>query len=188
MSELLFFIAGVVLGAVASWLITHWYYLKASADQKRELEQLRTELRPKNTLQDFERYLSEGRWENHTIEGTETWVCQNDNTFQIRKGDRNRDFSERWTTVYPDSHSGAAYPVYLLINNVVIKELTFISMDGGRIFVPMAGLRPTSGEGVEYFWNLGSLEAKVCRVIGSYYIYKDLEGVARTSRVSLIEQ
>jgi hypothetical protein len=118
---------------------------------------------------------------------TETWICQSDNTFQIRRGERDREFAERWTTVYPDSMSGAAYPVYLLINNNVIKELTFISMDGGRIVVPMAEIRPTKAEkSAEYFWNLNSLEVKVCRIIGDYYIYGDLEGIARMSGVSLI--
>ncbi len=108
-----------------------------------------------------------------------------DNTFQIEQGERTREFRERWTTVYPDPDS-VAYPVYLKINGTIIKELTFISMDGGRILVPMAGVRPVSEGVVEYFWNLNSLEVKVCRIIGSYYRYQNLEGVAQMSKVSVI--
>lgn len=176
------------LGAGVGWGITHWYYLKASADQKREIDRLKEELRPRTTLQDFERYLTDSTWSSTYIDQIKAWVCAADNTFQIRVGDCSREFNERWTTVYPDSLSGAACPVYLLIGGLTIKELTFISMDGGRIFVPMTERRPTEDDNVEFFWNLGSLEVKVCRVIGSYYIYGNLEGVATRSRVALIPQ
>jgi len=179
---------GVVLGAVASWGITHFYYARASKDQCREIESLKKELRPRTTLEDFELYLVTASWESAYIDDVHTWICQDDNTFQIRIGERTRQFSERWTTVHPDSHSGAAYPVYLFIGNLAIKELMFISMDGGRIFVPMAELRPAGVDNVEYFWNLDSLEVKVCRVIGSYYIHGNLEGVARASLVKLVGQ
>lgn len=109
-----------------------------------------------------------------------------DNTFQIEQGKSTRDFRERWTTVYPDPNS-TAYPVYLKINGTTIKELTFISMDGGRIFVPMTEIRLVSNGASEYFWNLNSLEVLVCRIIGNYHIYKTLEEVAATSKVVLID-
>jgi len=88
--------------------------------------------------------------------------------------------------VHPDKYS-SSYPVYLKINNTVIKELAFISVDGGRIFVPMLEIRPVSEEDVEYFWNTNSLGVKVCRIIGKYYIYNDLAGVAQRSRIALVE-
>lgn len=113
-------------------------------------------------------------------------MCDANNTFQIEQGERTREFTERWTTVYPDRNS-SAYPVYLKIGGIVIKEITFISMDGGRILVPMAEVHPTESDAVEYFWNANSLEVKVCRIIGSYYIYENLEGVARMSKVLVIE-
>jgi len=188
MEAFLTFVAGVVLGGLASWLIAHKYYIRSSADQKREIDRLKEELRPKTTLQDFEKFLVESKWTESCIDSSKVWICDSDNTFQIRVGERSREFNERWTTVHPDSLSGAAYPVYLMIGSIVIKELTFISMDGGRIFVPMAEIRPTGENQVEYFWNLNALEVKVCRVVGSYYIYNDLEGVAGRSRVALVSQ
>ena len=60
-------------------------------------------------------------------------------------------------------------------------------MDGGRIFVPIAEVRLTPTKEIEYFWNLNSLEVSVCRIIGSYYIYGNLEGIAKMSRVALVE-
>jgi hypothetical protein len=185
MSELLTFIAGAVIGALSSWLITRYYAVKASDEQRTELNRLRDELKPRNTLEEFERRLETATWTKQFIDHVETWVCDADNTFQVIHGERTRDFTERWTTVYPD-RSAAAYPIFLKIGGVVVKELTFISMDGGRIFVPMAEIRPAGEGSVDYFWNLNSIEVKVCRVIGSYYIYETLERVAKHSKIELV--
>lgn len=185
MEAALTFMGGVVLGALSSWFIAHRYYIKASADQRTELTRLEAALRPQHTLEDFERLLQSSTWEKTDIDYKEVWVCAADNTFQIVKGDQSREFNEQWTTVYPDRHS-YAYPVYLRIGGSTVKELTFISMDGGRIFVPMAEVRPVEETSVEHFWRGESLAVKVCRVIGDYYIYEDLEGVARKSNVALL--
>lgn len=183
---MLSFLGGVVLGAVASWLITHCYYLKSSAELKAELRRLSNKLRLQNTLQDFEQALESSSWHEATTNDSGIWVCDSNNTFQIERGERTGEFTERWTTVYPDRNS-SAYPVYLKMGNVIVKEMIFISMDGGRIFVPMTEARPTNGRDIEYFWNINSLAVKVCRVIGSYHIYNNLEGIANMSRVVIIE-
>ncbi len=60
-------------------------------------------------------------------------------------------------------------------------------MDGGRIFVPMAELRPVGDDQVEYFWNMNSLEIKVCRIVGDYYIYEDVYGVAKRSGIEIVK-
>ncbi|MBE3064164.1 MAG: hypothetical protein IMZ69_04010, partial [Spirochaetes bacterium] len=166
--------------------ITYRYYKKAAAEQKEQLERLQSNLRPRNTLADFEHLLESSRWTKTLIDRRTIWVCDDDNTFQVEEGQQTREFRERWTTVYPDPNSSAS-PVYLRIGPVVVKELTFISMDGHRIFVPMPELRPLGDEEVEYFWNRNSLDVKVCRIIGQYYIYENLDGVARRSRVAIVE-
>jgi hypothetical protein len=58
MHEYIMFAAGAIIGGLLSWLITHQYYIKASKDQHRELTQIADDLRPKNTLQDFEKVLA----------------------------------------------------------------------------------------------------------------------------------
>ncbi len=186
MNEFFMFAAGAAVGGLLSWLITHRYYIKAGQDQKRELEGLSEKLRTKNTLTDFERLLETSKWSKEIIDGSEVWIARNDNTFQISQGERTRDFQERWTKVHPDGNS-SAYPVYLKINNNVVKELTFISVDGGRIFVPMPELRPVGEKDFEYFWNMNSLDIKVCKVIGTYYIYNDIPEVAKRSHIALVE-
>lgn len=186
MGELITFIAGAVIGAFSSWLITRHYAVRAGEEQRTELNRLRDDLKPRNTLDEFQRRLESASWRKQYIDHVETWICDVDNTFQIAHGDRTRDFSERWTTVYPD-RSASANPVFLKIGGVIVKELTFISMDGGRIFVPMAEIRPLGETSIEYFWNLNSIEVKACRVIGSYYIYETLEGVAKHSKIELVK-
>jgi len=184
--EFAMFIAGLVLGGLVSWLITHRYYVKAGKDQAEQLTALEERLKSKNTLQDFENLLESSQWHKEFIDHTELWNADDDNTFQIECGQKFRQFKEKWTDVYPDPDSSAS-PVYLKINGNVIKEINFISMDGGRIFVPMPDIRLRDDEIVEYFWNLNSLEVKVCRVVGSYYIYNNLKGVAKRSKIEVIE-
>jgi len=186
MGDLLTFVAGAAIGGLLSWLITHRYYVKSSDDQNTKLAKLQAALKPRNTLSDFEDLLRTSTWRKSFVGHAEIWMADADNTFQIEQGESTREFRERWTTVYPDPNS-TAYPVYLKINGVTIKELTFISIDGGRIFVPMAEARLDATGKPEYFWNLNGLEVCVCRIIGSYYSYESLEGVARTSKVVLVE-
>ncbi|HOM14672.1 MAG TPA: hypothetical protein PLB41_15285 [Rubrivivax sp.] len=186
MEDLLLFVAGCAIGGLLSWLITHRYYIKAGKDQQAELSRLSSELRPRNSLRDFEDLLTDSAWTKEVVDHTEIWIASKDARFQIVHGDQYREFKERWTSVYPDQNS-SAYPVYLKIGETIVKELTFISMDGGRIFVPMPEVRPLKGANPEYFWNVNSLAVKVCRINGAYYIYNDLEGVARTSKVVIVE-
>jgi len=186
MNEFQTFVLGASIGGLLSWLITHRYYLKATADQQLEFTKLQAALRPHNTLSDFEDLLRTSSWTKSVMEHKEIWLADADNTFQIEQGESTREFKERWTTIYPDSNS-IAYPVYLKINGTTIKELLFISMNGGRISVPMAETRLDATGAIEYFWNINSLAVSVCRIIGSYYIYENLEGIARTSKVILVE-
>lgn len=186
MNDFLTFVAGAAIGGLLSWLITHRYYVKSGVGQKAELAKLQAALKPRNTLSDFEDLLRTSTWTKAFVGHTEIWMADADNTFQIEQGESTRELKERWTTVYPDPN-GTAYPVYLKINGTTIKEVTFISMDGGRIFVPMAEVRLDATGTPEYFWNTNSLEVLVCRIAGSYYIHESLEGVARTSKVVLVE-
>lgn len=186
MNDFLIFLAGISIGGLLSWLISHRYYLKSGADQKVQLTRLRLDLKSRNTVAEFENLLRTSTWTKQLIDHCEIWMSDADNTFQIEQGTNTREFKESWTTIYPDQNS-IAYPIYLKINGITIKEIDFISMDGGRIFVPKTEKRLDFDGKIDYFWNLNGLEILVCHVIGCYYIYGSIEGVARTSRVALVE-
>ena len=112
-------------------------------------------------------------------------VAEKNITFQIQRGDSKGEFRESWTQRYPDKNTRGC-SVYLKINNSTIKELTFISLDGGRISVPLPDRRYENEE-FKYFWNMNSIEIKVCNIIGHYYVWKDIFGVAQQSNIEIIK-
>jgi type II secretory pathway pseudopilin PulG len=181
-------IIGIAIGAIASWLISYIYYRKSSQeaektanDLKDTIATLKRELNERNTIHKFENLIEESNWSCSTINGIETWVCDDDQTFQIQLGEPSHGFSESWTKMYPDPLS-SEYPVILMIGGSKIKVLTFVSIDGGRIFIPRPDIQPDG----EFFWDKNKLEFKVCSIIGNYYIYNNIEGVAKRSNVKVV--
>lgn len=195
MIAFLLFIAGLVIGGLISWGITHSYHKKASAEQERLLKkasaeqerllaQFSEDLNDKNTLEYFQHLLETSEWEKQYIDGKELWISQSNNIYQIERGERGNDFSEPWTDVHPNPNC-ARYPVYLKIGDTIIKELEFIAVDEGRIFVPIPEQELIDDER-RYTWYQESLDVIVCRIIGKYHVYKNLSGVARRSGVELV--
>ncbi len=183
---LITFIGGVVLGALSSWYIAHKYYRKAGEEQKAELESLSEKLKHRNTLVDFEQCLVTERWDREQIENKDVWVCSTNNIFQITLGKPKSGFDEPWTSNFPNK-SASSCLVFLRNGPAVIKELMFVYADEFRIFVPMPDVRKDESKSgnYEYFWDMTSLDVKVGRVIGSFYIHGDLPGVARMAGIQL---
>lgn len=131
---------------------------------------------PYMSIHNFERFLTHSNWTDEHIKHTLVWICSEDAIFQIEKGDETEDFTEEWTRKFPDVHGSRRYSVYLKIAGNIIKELTFISVDGGRYFVPMPKIRTigkeiigTDSQKVEFYWETTSLEYKVGQIIGRFY-------------------
>jgi len=183
--EIALLIVGAIIGGAISWGITHKYAGKSSKETQNLIDELSQDIKETNTLKYFEVLLVSSNWKKEYINHRRVWIAEDNNTFQIQSGDEGDDFHESWTEMYPNQ-STRKYPVYLKIDNSIVKELDFISLDGGRIFVPMPD-RTIEDDTVRYLWNTNSLEVKVCKVIGSYYIYKDLVGVAEMSKIELVE-
>jgi len=175
----------LIIGAAIGWGITHKYAEKSSKENKELIDELSQGIKESNTLKYFEVLLVNSKWQKEHINHREVWIAEDNNTFQIQSGDEGDEFHESWTEMYPDQNT-RRYPVYLKIDNSIVKELDFISLDGGRIFVPMPD-KTVENNNVKYLWNLNSLEVKVCKVIGHYYIYRNLAGVARMSKAELVE-
>ena len=135
-------------------------------------------------IEAFMELIENSSWRKELINHKTVYICDTNNTFQIEIGDFGGEWQEKWAKVYPDANA-SKYSVYLKINNTSIKELTFISCDGGRIFVPLPELKSEDGQTV-YIWRKDSLPFKVCKIVGDYYIHKSIEGVARMSKISII--
>ena len=138
-----------------------------------------------NNLQQFQQLAEKAKWRKELIDSKEVWLCEEDNTYQIEIGESSGEFHEKWTQVYPDHQNVSGHHVYLKINNTIIREITFVSCDGGRIFVPSPEIQSEQNQ-VVYIWRKDSLPYKLCRIIGKYYIHKTIEGVARMSKISII--
>lgn len=182
MDIILLFI-GAIFGGLISWSITHRYYRKSSNDQKQLIDKLSEQLKEMNTLKYFEVLLEKSKWKKEFIGNNKIWIAEENITFQIHCGDSGSYFQLPWTAVYPDKNAWR-YPVYLKIGSAIIKEITFISMDGGRISVPLTEYDLVNDK-IVFYWDMSSLSVSVCQIIGNYDIYKNLYGVAKMSKVEI---
>lgn len=135
-------------------------------------------------IQTFEEYIKKEKWIKEFINEKEIWICEKDNTFQIEIGNEAKEYSEKWTQVYPDSYGSHRYSVYLKINSSQIKELYFISMDGGRIFVPMTKMEIFNNE-PRFYWVRDSLEFNMGKLIGEFYRWESMEGISIQSSIDI---
>jgi hypothetical protein len=129
----------------------------------------------------FEEMLESHTWSKEVINHKELWICYSDSAYQIEIGEESGPLREAWTICYPDP-SAFMCAVYLKINGSPIKEVTFVTLDGGRILVPLAEIKVEENER-KYFWTRDSLVFKVGKVIGRYYIHPSIEAIARISNI-----
>ena len=155
------------LGGFISWWLTKHYYIKSNRELEASLKKMTRQLSSQDTLEEFERLLSQSSWEkNH--EGSEpVYVCKSKPTFQFdMKGER-EDFYEDWMKVLPDKN-GKAFDLNLRINNTIVKTIRFISADGGRYTVPLPEVYLSNGKQA-FAWRQNTLAYKVATVIDNFY-------------------
>lgn len=140
----------------------------------------------KITLEQFENFIEKGNWNKEFINNEEIWIYQENNLFQIVKSDESKDFSESWTRKYPDKDGSGKYAVYLKYGETIVKEFIFVYMDGGRINVPLPEIKIENEKRI-FFWKRNSIDFKIGKLIGSFYIYKNLEGIAKISGIEIYE-
>lgn len=139
-----------------------------------------------NYLEEFNNLIEDSSWRREIIDNKEVYFCDKNNSYQIEIGLKIEDFTEEWTQVYPDKRGSWRSSVYLKFQGVVIKEIPFISCDGGRIFVPLP--ERLIENGVRSFqYKEDSLEYKLAKVIGEFYIYETIERVCEMSRIKIIK-
>lgn len=140
---------------------------------------------PDFSLAKFEYLIENSQWSKEDIDDKEVWVCAENALFQIVPEDDSEEFSEPWTQVYPDTNGSGRYTVSLKIIGVTIKQITFVYCDGGRISVPLPDLKIVEGNRA-FSWRQGSLDYKLGQLVGSFYIYDSIEGVAAMSQIELV--
>jgi hypothetical protein len=140
----------------------------------------------KKNIDTFLLKIQESNWDKQLIKFKETFTCYDDTSYQIEIGEMLQKFNEIWSDVYPDKEHSWLIPVYLKINGSTIKELYFVSCDGGRIFVPIPKRNiKKDGGGKVFYWEKDSFEFKLARIIGEYDIYNSLEKIAEMSKIEI---
>lgn len=177
-------------GALISWLIARHFYKRAETDLKASNDRFVKNLKWENTEEYFKSMLSSGDWELRGIGGNRSWVCRQDSNLIIEEDDETEKFDEDWTKPFPDPQA-FKFTVRLKRNGSVFKEMIFISVDGHRITVPLPRVIATSGQPITnpipiYFWDKNTIDYKVGQIIGAYYIYENLQGVAKHCGVEIV--
>jgi len=139
------------------------------------------------TLKAFAHLIEIAAWKKEFIGNKEIWICEKNNTYQIDASSEWRDFEENWTNVFPNKKA-FLQPVILKINNTPIKELNYVFCDETRIFVPLPDIETTdAGKNFRYTWKKDSLSFKLLKVIGKYYIWKNIEEVAKLAKINIVK-
>ena len=179
MDILLFF-----LGAFTGWLVSRHYYRRGKRDDEASDRSKDAKEKWLRSVNYFRHMLASADWQEKSIGGATTWVCPSDTSLAIVVMDPDENFIEPWTERHPDPVGRRAL-VQLKVGASVIDELTFIHLDGFRIFVPMPRV-VAHGATQLFFWESDSIEFSVARIVGSYYIHSSIEGVAKLSGVTII--
>jgi len=137
-----------------------------------------------NNIKTFEKRVEESSWSKEFIENKEVWICDDDNAFQIEVDDKSEEFTGEWTKVFPDSNGSGKHKVFLSINGTRIKSHIFVWADGGRILVPLPRIESKDDE-ITYYWERNSLDFKIGKIIGNFYIHKNMEDVAKMAKIEI---
>lgn len=147
------------------WIILSalmWYYLYQN----------------RNILDKFEFQIKYWKWNKEFIDNKEIWICDYNKWLQIEKVDKSHPFSEEWTRRYSDENGSSKDVLHLKQNNVVFKELIWISIDGGRIDVPL----PKRKEWKLYY-EKNSIEFQISKIVSHFDEYSNIEWVCEQSGI-----
>ena len=126
----------------------------------------------------FERLLESSKWTHITTGGANQWVYEDDPSFVIEINYEGREFVEPWTQIFPDQNTYARDVTLTINGQAIARPLTFISLDGGRYFVPMPKT-DTAYEEQYFYWKRDSLEYKLFQRIGDVrYLFGTLDEFA----------
>jgi hypothetical protein len=108
------------------------------------------------------------------LENSQDWRCPNQEeklfycfvnpTYSVRVGETIRQrFYEKWMATFPDGN-GSSERVQLYWNETPIYEMSFVSCDGGRFFIPM----PQYKDDGSLYIRKDSMEHRVARLFRQY--------------------
>jgi len=124
-----------------------------------------------------------GKWRRESIDNKEVWICESDNTYQIKIGEKLDDYPKSWATSFPDP-SAFTWRVYLCINGAPIKQFTYVYCDGMRYFVPLPMNELQNGQEV-FYWQKNETYFKLARIIGVFQSFNSIEEFAAQHKITI---
>lgn len=171
MITILGFIIGI-LGLVATLVGTYFTYISFV-----------------NPIVRFKKYLKNQKdWEK--FQGTEMHLS----IFRLKKypnfqividWDRPvvENYQEEWIRDYPDREHNASYFVRLEANAMLLEKELFVSLDGGRAFIP-SPRRTLKNDGLVYWYD--PIQIQLANIIGEYSWEKDINEFASQQKKPIL--
>lgn len=94
------------------------------------------------------------------------------------------NFQEDWIGNFPDKEHNTSYRVRLEANSIFLRKELFVSLDGGRGFVPVPK-RKLDGASFEYYYD--KLQVQLANIIGEYPrgSVENIESFAATQKIPI---
>ncbi len=148
------------------------------------------------SLARFSNYIDNSHWEKVLDEGNEFWICEDDALFYIEvESEETQEFREEWIQPFPAHRLGndpaIPYKVKLKISTVTIDNFRFISVDGGRYFVPMPEIDMNVinydvNQDRKFYWRRDSLIFRVALIISVFYhVHPNFEAFAKQANIEI---
>lgn len=83
------------------------------------------------------------------------------------------NFHEEWIHSYPDNEHNASYFVRLESNGMLLDKEPFVSLDGGRYFVPVPRIEMSKTEENKREFYYDKRQVQLANVIGEFYLQGD---------------
>ena len=93
------------------------------------------------------------------------------------------NYKEEWIRDYPDKEHSASYFVRLEANAMLLEKELFVSLDGGRIFIP-SPRRTLKNDELVYWYD--PIQIQLANIIGEYYLEKDINEFAKQQKKPIL--
>jgi len=93
------------------------------------------------------------------------------------------NYKEEWIRDYPDKEHNASYFVRLEANAMLLEKELFVSLDGGRIFIP-SPRRTLKNDELVYWYD--PIQIQLANIIGEYYLEKDINEFAKQQKKPIL--
>lgn len=144
-----------------------------------------------STKDEFDFYITHWVWEAKVFNHVSTWICKDTDEYQLVEWNIVRNnFREDWTRIFPDNENNTSYQLFLKRNGIIVREFTWVSCDGGRVWMPipeMKNLWDTNSWDfkIEYFFKKNSLKFRMLQKIWEHWSETSFERLFERAKIKI---